>query len=127
MYEIEIQARFSAAHAIRMRGQLEPLHGHDFLVTVTLAAAGLDEDGLVCDFHAVERRLREIVGRFHNRSMNDVPPFSHGLNPSAELIARHIADELAATPFPNVRVASVRVTEAPGCAAVYRPQPGGRG
>jgi 6-pyruvoyl-tetrahydropterin synthase len=70
----------------------------------------------------VERALREITGRFHNRNLNEAPPFDE-INPTAELVARHIADALvAAVALPRgVRVAGVRVTEAVGCAAEWRP------
>lgn len=125
MYEITVESEFAAAHAIVMRGEREPVHGHNWRVTATLECATLDDDGLLCDFHAVENALRDILRPFHNRDLNASSPFDR-VNPTAELVARHIADSLAASLPPEnasrgVRVASVRVTEAPGCAAVYRP------
>lgn len=120
VYELTIETTFSAAHAIEIRGVREPLHGHDWCVTATLVGPDLDRDGLLCDFHEVEERLREIVGPFHNRSLNEVAPFNQR-NPTAELVARYIADELAEELPPGVRVASVRVTEAVGCAATFIP------
>ncbi|MEM7621987.1 MAG: 6-carboxytetrahydropterin synthase, partial [Planctomycetota bacterium] len=70
--------------------------------------------------HAV---LLEICEPFENADLNATEPFDK-LNPSAEHIARHIADALSArldaTLAPAARVATVRVTEAPGCAATYR-------
>jgi 6-pyruvoyltetrahydropterin/6-carboxytetrahydropterin synthase len=126
VFEISVQTEFSAAHAILIAGQREPLHGHNWLVTVTLAGPRLGPDGLLCDFHLVETALRELAARFHNRALNDLPPFSGHLNPTAENVARYIADELSRAlngRLPEgVRLASVRVTEAPGCAATYRPQ-----
>lgn len=125
MYEITVQADFAAAHAIVIAGQREPIHGHNWHVTVTLAGHTLDSDGLLCDFHTVEHTLREIVGVFHNRNLNDTPPFDR-VNPSAELVARHIADSLAERLGDDLqemaRIASVSVTEAPGCLATYRPE-----
>jgi len=123
MYEITVQAEFAAAHALVIAGVREPIHGHNWHVTVTVAGEKLDTDGLLCDFHTVEDVLREIVGPFHNRNLNDCPPFDK-LNPSAELVARHVAEELAGrlneSLSPYASIASVRVTEAPGCAATYR-------
>jgi 6-pyruvoyltetrahydropterin/6-carboxytetrahydropterin synthase len=127
VYEISVQAEFSAAHALMVGGEREPLHGHNWHVTVTVAGPELDSDGLLCDFHVVERALRECVGLFHNRSLNESPPFAgaRGINPSAELVARHIADRVAESAAPvlhgRTRLHSVRVTEAPGCAATYFP------
>ncbi len=126
MFEISVETEFSAAHALLIDGRREPLHGHNWHVTATVAGPDLDRDGLLCDFHAVERALREITARFQNANLNDLPPFAAGLNPSAENVARHIAERLAALPV-GARLESVRVTEARGCAATYRPaeQPGG--
>lgn len=124
MYEITVETEFAAAHAIVMAGQREPVHGHNWRVAVSVEGDFLDDDGLLCDFHAIEASLREIVRPFHNRDLNATAPFDR-VNPTAELVARHIADALdAAIPARDaargVRVAWVRVTEAPGCAAVYR-------
>lgn len=135
MFTLEVTAVFSAAHAIVMRGTREALHGHDWNVTACIEGDHLDADGLLVDFHAVQSALLEITGRFHHANLNRTPPFDR-LNPTAEHIARFIADSLqkrlqttapqrpknkgGKAPKP-VRVASVRITEAPGCAAVYRP------
>lgn len=120
MYELQIESRFSAAHALRIGGASEPLHGHDFHITLTVAGETLDSDGLLCDFHTIEEALHLIAGRFHNRSLNETAPFDK-VNPTAELVAKHIADELGAMLPPEVTLVSVRLTESPGCAAVYRP------
>jgi len=123
MFELRVRRKFSAAHAIRMAGQVEPLHGHDWRVSVRVRGEKLDGDGLLCDFHTVEDVLREIIRPYHNANLNDCPPFTQ-VNPSAEQVARHIAEALSErldqslSPYAEIR--SVRVTEAPGCAATYR-------
>lgn len=119
MYELSIETVFSAAHAIRIKGQPEPLHGHDWHVTATVGGQELDADGLVVDFHTVHEALEQIVAPFRSRNLNEVPPFDR-VNPTAELVARHIADRLGAMMPEEARVLSVRVTEAPGCAATWR-------
>ena len=124
MYEITVESGFCAAHAIRLAGAHEPLHGHDWRVRVTVAADDLDGDGLVCDFHLVERALGDVLGPLHNRPLNDTPPFD-SINPTAEHIARHIGDRLTSSLGESLpagaRLAAIEVTEAPGCRAVYRP------
>ena len=120
MFELEIRRRFSAAHAILMRGVREPVHGHDWEVTVTVSGTGLDGDGLLCDFHTLERQVDAIVRPMDSRHLNETPPFDR-LNPTAEHVARFIADTLLPQLPGGVRVASVRVTEAPGCAARFIP------
>lgn len=157
MFRLEISGVFSAAHAIMIKGEREPLHGHDWHVTVVVEGEELDEDGLLVDFHMVEGLVRDICGRFHHRNLNDTAPFDK-INPTAELVAKHLADTLQRamvkrdnrsdsdnvapvggrkrakmrgatrdvrrTGIPPrsagaLRVASVRVTEAVGCAATY--------
>lgn len=123
MYEITIEHEFCAAHSIRIAGTQEPTHGHNFRVTVTISGQTLDPDGLLCDFHTAEAVLHDICRPFVNANLNETPPFDR-TNPTAEHIARHIADEMAGrlddALAPNARVSSVRVTEAPGCAATHR-------
>lgn len=122
MYEITVEADFSAAHAIVIAGSREPIHGHNWHVVVTIAGDALDADGLLCDFHTVEDVLRGLIEPFHNRNLNDIPPFDR-TNPTAELIAKHLGDRLAESLNPALApaawVASVRVTEAVRCRATY--------
>lgn len=125
MYRLTVETEFAAAHAIMLRGEREPLHGHNWRVTVTLAGPTLDDEGLLCDFHAIEGALRTATERIHNRNLNEVPPFDR-VNPTAELVAKHLAEAVAegipsADAARGVRVESVRVTEAPGCTATYHP------
>lgn len=127
MFEVSVEAEFCAAHALVVAGEREPLHGHNWRVTATIAGGTLDSDGLLVDFHTVEGVLREITGGFHNRNLNDTPPFDR-VNPTAEEVARHIAERLGSALgdalAPHAAVSAVRVTEAPGCSVTYRPGPG---
>ncbi|MDQ7012287.1 MAG: 6-carboxytetrahydropterin synthase [Planctomycetota bacterium] len=122
MYELTVHAEFCAAHAITIAGTLEPTHGHNWRVTLTLWGTTLDADGLLCDFHAVEAALAAVTAPFQNADLNTTPPFDR-VNPTAEHVARHIAEAtqraLANVLPAGTRVASCRVTEAPGCAATY--------
>jgi 6-pyruvoyltetrahydropterin/6-carboxytetrahydropterin synthase len=92
MFEISAERRFSASHQLRLYdGTLEPLHGHNWRVRVTVAAEKLDAIGVVMDFHELERRLADVVERFHNCHLNEQAPFKTELNPSAENVALHVA------------------------------------
>jgi 6-pyruvoyltetrahydropterin/6-carboxytetrahydropterin synthase len=138
MFAIEVQGIFTAAHALRLpNGDLEPLHYHDFHVTVTLDSATLDPIDTVMDFHEVERLLSGIVAPWQNQKLNDVEPFrvdrqGRMLNPSAERIAEQIGLRIQAAMHARfardvstraLRFAEVNVTEAPGCRAIWRPDP----
>lgn len=121
MFELSIQRTFSASHAIVMRGEREPMHGHDWNLELVVTADRLDDDGLLCDFHAVQAAVDDVIRPFQSRNLNETPPFDR-TNPTAELVARHIGDTVAGALPPGVRVSRVRLTEAPGCAAHYHPR-----
>ncbi len=122
MYSITVTHEFCAAHTLTIAGTKEPLHGHNFVIKATIVGDTLDADGLLCDFHTAHAILTEICNPFTNNNFNDTPPFDK-LNPSAELIAKHIADKLADrlddALAPNARIHAVSITEAPGCVATY--------
>ncbi len=118
MFELRIRRTFAAAHAIVMAGVREPMHGHNWEVTVAVAGDTLDADGLLCDFHLLEQALDETIRPFMNRCLNEVAPFDR-VNPTAELVAQHIAQAVAARLPIEVRVKEVRVVEAPQCEACF--------
>ncbi len=120
MYELSIEREFCAAHAIVMRGEREPVHGHNWRVTVIVAGETLDGDGLLCDFHEIERTLDTILAPWQNANLNESEPFEK-INPTAELIAREIGERIRGTLPDGVRLVGASVTEAPGCRATYRP------
>ncbi len=124
MFSISVQDEFCAAHALTIAGAAEPVHGHNFHVVLTLEGPDLDDDGLLCDFHTIEASLRDLLDPFRNADLARCPPFD-SINPSAECIARYIAQAMhqrvGASLAPLARIASVSVTEAPGCCATYRP------
>lgn len=110
-YEISIRETFSASHQLRLYdGSLEPLHGHDWTVIVTVAADQLDEIGVVMDFHVLERKLKKILAPFESKHLNEIEPFT-SLNPSAENVASHIAGSL--TLPEKVRLVLVEAWETP--------------
>ena len=126
MFEITIEKTFAAAHALRLPdGSLEPIHGHNWPVAVTVASPELDEIDTVMDFHILEGWLEALLATCHNRSFNEIEPFCVGgelrINPSAERIAQWIGDTLAAQLPSHVQLVAVALGEAPGCTAVYRP------
>ena len=64
MYELSVQREFTAAHAVTMAGRREPSHSHHWRVTAVVSGRHLDEDGILCDFEAVQNRLGEILRPF---------------------------------------------------------------
>jgi len=119
-FDITVTREFAAAHQLRLYdGSIEPLHGHNWRVCLTVSAAALDSIGTVMDFHQLERLLDAIIEPLHNHNLNDVQPFSTALNPSTENVALHIGQSLK---LPSgIRLTRVEVWETSTCSAIYRP------
>jgi 6-pyruvoyltetrahydropterin/6-carboxytetrahydropterin synthase len=121
-FEIATTREFAAAHALRLYdGSLEPVHGHNWVVRVTVAAPALDSIGVVMDFHDLERRVDAILAPLHNRHLNDVAPFADGLNPSAENVALHVGRSVAPALPGGARLTRVDVWETSTNRATYIP------
>ena len=119
MYEVSVEGVFSAAHQIELPdGSLEPLHGHDWRVTVTFAGAELDETGLLVDFLMAEARLNDVIKRFQHTNLGE-NSVMRGLNPTAEHVARVIYDCMAQDDRLEPALSRVSITEAPGCTATF--------
>ena len=125
MYDITVSRIFAAGHAIRLYdGALEPLHGHNWTVEVTVTAKELDAIEVVMDFHLLESLVDALMKRVHNRHLNEVAPFGSApgsVNPTAERVAWWIGTEVAKGLPPHAKLTSVKVGEAPGCTATWRP------
>jgi len=126
MYEITVESVFAAAHAIRLPdGSLEPVHGHNWPVAVTVAAEELDDIETVCDFHILQDLLKNALAPWQNNDLNQCEPFTDGIgglaiNPTAERVAWAIAEKITPGLPSHCKLNSVSVSEAPGCTAVYR-------
>jgi len=125
---IEIESVFCAAHALRAGHETEALHGHNFHVTVRLTCQKLDGEQTVADFREVEGLLEQALAPWQNQNLNVLEPFRGRVNPSAERLAEQIGlrmqgllEGLADDPVDGrgLRVAEVRLTEAPGCMAIW--------
>lgn len=119
-FEITTTRWFSAAHQLRLYdGTIEPLHGHNWRVKVSVAAERLDAIGVVMDFHELETLVDQILAPLHNSHLNETKEFA-ALNPSAENVAFHIGRQLALPK--SVRLGSVEVWETDANSALYRPE-----
>ena len=142
MHEITVTTTFSAAHALRLPdGSLEPVHGHDWKLSVAAAAEKLDAIGAVMDFHDLQHAVDEAVAAWRNADLNALSPFDRGVehgddrsdagtltpaadrawNPTAERVCQEVAVRVAPSLPAGVRLVSVSVSEAVGCVACFRP------
>jgi 6-pyruvoyltetrahydropterin/6-carboxytetrahydropterin synthase len=123
MFEATIEETFAAGHALRnYHGKCENPHGHNYRCMITVEGERLDEAGLLIDFIELKRILHATIDRLDHQWLNDIPPFDQ-INPSAENMAKHIGDAVAAQlpPAGAVRLSSVRLWETDTASATYRP------
>ena len=89
MYYISKRIEIAYAHQLRLNyeSKCQRLHGHNGIATIYCCAEELDENGMVVDFTHVKRRISD---QLDHRCLNELFDF----NPTAENIARWIADEV---------------------------------
>ncbi|WP_330647157.1 6-pyruvoyl tetrahydropterin synthase family protein [Thioclava sp. FTW29] len=117
MFRITKEFHFSASHQLDHLPachQCARLHGHNYIVVVELAAADLNADGFVRDYHELAALKDYIDGTFDHRHLNDVLDCPS----TAEHMARHFYLWCKAR-WPEV--AAVKVSETPKTWAEYRP------
>lgn len=94
MYEVTIKKSFSAAHVLKeIGGKCEDLHGHNFLVEVTVAGNVLNGEDLLIDFRDLKKWINEILDHLDHKYLNEIGAFKD-TNPSSERVAKHIYDRL---------------------------------
>jgi 6-pyruvoyltetrahydropterin/6-carboxytetrahydropterin synthase len=87
------------------------MHGHNYVVEVTIASKKLKAPGLVEDFVKVKKTLRRILP--DHKLLNDILP----VTPTAEHLAKLFYDRLRR----QYSVQKVTVWENDECCAAYEP------
>jgi 6-pyruvoyltetrahydropterin/6-carboxytetrahydropterin synthase len=94
MYHLTILTSFAAAHnLLNYQGDCEKLHGHNWRVEVTVAAADLDKAGLGIDFKILKKHAGEVMDYLDHNYLNNLDAFI-GVSPSSEHISRFIFERL---------------------------------
>jgi 6-pyruvoyltetrahydropterin/6-carboxytetrahydropterin synthase len=121
MYEVTIKKTFSAAHILKeIGGRCEELHGHNFLVEVSVSAPELNKEGLLIDFRVLKKWTHDILEALDHKYLNEVDYFKD-INPSSEQVARLIYDRIAEKAIPKGYVVSrVTVWESENARVSYR-------
>jgi 6-pyruvoyltetrahydropterin/6-carboxytetrahydropterin synthase len=119
MFRLRVYDYFSSAHFLNgYQGKCESLHGHNWKVEAEVEGRTLDKVGMLIDFKLLRELLKEILGELDHRLLNDLEVFKNS-NPSAELIAKYVYDELQIK-FPSeITVSSVSVWESERSQAIY--------
>jgi 6-pyruvoyltetrahydropterin/6-carboxytetrahydropterin synthase len=96
-YTLKILTDFASAHTLRdYPGACARMHGHNWKVEAEVEATQLDEVGMGIDFKAIRLATRELTESLDHRYLNEIAPFDR-INPTAENIAAHLYQGLAAT------------------------------
>lgn len=124
-YELTVEDNFSSAHQLRgYMGKCENIHGHNWRVKVSVTGSRLDSIGLLVDFGALKKILKEVLSGLDHVNLNDTPPFD-SINPSSENIADYICagvQSAVSREFPDVRVSSVTVWESRTSSCTFYPE-----
>lgn len=107
MYTVTKRMEVSGAHFLKLdyESKCKNLHGHNWVITVTVQNENLDKNGMVVDF----TKIKEVVNRFDHACVNDI---LKDVNPTAEHMAKWICDHI-----PHCIRVSVQETE--GNVATY--------
>lgn len=84
----------AGAHRLQLDydSKCQNLHGHNWIVTVFCQSEELDQNGMVYDFMHLKDKVH---GRLDHQMLNEVVDF----NPTAENIARWIAEQVGETRY----------------------------
>lgn len=90
MYTISIKTEFNAAHRLRgYHGKCESLHGHNWVVEVTLKSNKLNKSGMVGDFTDLKKGVNKFLEGLDHKYLNEIDVFIKE-NPTSESISRYI-------------------------------------
>ncbi len=127
MFEIRVKEEFEAAHRVAgYPGKCDRLHGHSWVVEAEVRGRKLDSLGMLVDFKAVKGLLKEVLDRMDHQYLNELEPFSSGMNPTAEHLAEHIYRSMAQAPLfteqEDACLTAVTVWESPRSCVTYFPE-----
>ncbi|MBC7699215.1 6-carboxytetrahydropterin synthase [Aquabacterium sp.] len=91
MYSLAVSDHFMIAHSFRgeVFGPAQQLHGATYNVEIDFRRPTLDQHGLVCDIGLALQVLREVLGEFNYKNLDELPQFK-GRNTTTELLAGEI-------------------------------------
>lgn len=108
MYYVSKRMEISAAHSLQLdyESKCKSLHGHNWIVIVSCKSEELNQNGMVYDFTHLKEKVH---GQLDHQYLNKIL----AVNPTAENIAKWIADQVGETCY------RVEVQESEGNVAVW--------
>jgi len=124
VFSVTVRDHMMVAHSLRgeVFGPAQGLHGATYVVDVTFRRPDLDRDGIVIDIGRASEVLHAVVGALSYRNLDDDPSLA-GLNTTTEVLARVVADRVAASDLgpgaAGVTEVEVTLRENPSAWATY--------
>ncbi len=119
MFQLTVHDYFSSAHQLKgYRGKCEAVHGHNWKVEVTVQGEVLDDIGLLMDFTDLKKLLKKTTDPLDHVMLNEIEGLK-GDNPSSEIIARYIFNQMKGGLPAGIRMTSVIVWESENARALY--------
>lgn len=91
MYSLTVSDHIMIAHSFEgeIFGPAQKVHGATYTVEVTVMRAELDAHGLVCDIGLALQTLKEVLGEFNYKNLDEMPEL-RGKNTTTEFMAGEI-------------------------------------
>ncbi len=122
MFELVVNGAFEAAHRlVNYPGKCNRLHGHSWIVEMSVSGDKLDKIGMVADFKTLKSMLMEELDAMDHQYLNELEQFIE-INPTAENIAQYIYNKLEKHEIFNggCNLNYIKVWESPKSAVIYR-------
>jgi queuosine biosynthesis protein QueD len=118
---VTVREKFDSAHRLtEYEGTCARLHGHTYVVEVSVVGAQLRENGLLIDFGELKGIVRQVLSVLDHAYLNEIPPFTE-ISPTGENIAMWIAEQVNKALPAGVTVSAVRVFESENAWVTFEP------
>lgn len=89
MYRVSKRMEVAAMHFLKLDydSPCNSVHGHNWIITVTVLGQQLNDNGMVYDFKRIKNLIHD---QMDHKALNDIFSF----NPTAENIAKWVADQV---------------------------------
>ena len=96
MFRLVVREHIMIAHSFQgeVFGPAQKLHGATFVVDLELSRPALDENGIVCDIGLLSELLADVLKPLNYQNLDELPQFE-GQNTTTEVLAKHIAEQVA--------------------------------
>lgn len=118
MFELSVKGDIASAHFIPgYEGPCRNLHGHTWKVEIVIASKDLDQLGMVADFAALKKKLKEFLMPLDHVCLNDLEYFKKA-SPTTENIAKYVYERFGKVISP-FKIKRVEVWESENSSVVY--------